>query len=113
MITNATLAVSEEPPIYQPMLLGLTKASLNSDSFISAASFQETTRVLTEAAIEGKKDWLNGLKENVIIGRLIPAGTGFNCFENLKKVSKEASTNLLIRPSRGNKLKSFVLKSRT
>ena len=94
------------------MLLGLTKASLNSDSFISAASFQETTRVLTEAAIEGKKDWLNGLKENVIIGRLIPAGTGFNCFENLKKVSKEASLSLLIRPSRDNKLKSFVLKSR-
>jgi DNA-directed RNA polymerase beta' subunit len=64
----------------------LTKASLNSDSFISAASFQETTRVLTEAAIEGKKDWLNGLKENVIIGRLIPAGTGFNCYEHLRKI---------------------------
>ena len=62
----------------------MTKASLNSDSFISAASFQETTRVLTEAAIEGKKDWLNGLKENVIIGRLIPAGTGFNSYINLK-----------------------------
>ena len=112
MITRATLSANEEPPIYRPMLLGLTKASLNSDSFISAASFQETTRVLTEAAIEGKKDWLNGLKENVIIGRLIPAGTGFNCFENLKKVSKEASTSLLIRPSRDNKLKTFVLKSR-
>merc|ERR1712086_1230350 len=74
--------------IYKPMLLGLTKASLNSDSFISAASFQETTRVLTEAAIEGKKDWLNGLKENVIIGRLIPAGTGFNCYEHLQKLRK-------------------------
>jgi DNA-directed RNA polymerase subunit beta' len=60
------------------VLLGITKASLNTDSFISAASFQETTRVLTEAAIEGKSDWLRGLKENVIIGRLIPAGTGFN-----------------------------------
>ena len=80
LITNAALS-REEPPTYKPMLLGLTKASLNSDSFISAASFQETTRVLTEAAIEGKKDWLNGLKENVIIGRLIPAGTGFNSFE--------------------------------
>ena len=88
MVTKATLATNEEPPLYKPMLLGLTKASLNSDSFISAASFQETTRVLTEAAIEGKKDWLNGLKENVIIGRLIPAGTGFNCFENLKKLEK-------------------------
>jgi len=54
---------------------------LNTDSFISAASFQETTRVLTEAAIEGKSDWLRGLKENVIIGRLIPAGTGFSVHE--------------------------------
>ena len=59
------------------MLLGITKASLNTESFISAASFQETTRILTEAAVEGKKDLLRGLKENVIIGRLIPAGTGF------------------------------------
>ncbi|BAZ12952.1 DNA-directed RNA polymerase subunit beta' [Calothrix sp. NIES-4071] len=66
---------------YTPMLLGITKASLNTDSFISAASFQETTRVLTEAAIEGKSDWLRGLKENVIIGRLIPAGTGFNTYD--------------------------------
>ncbi len=61
----------------QSILLGITKASLNTESFISAASFQETTRILTEAAVEGKKDWLRGLKENVIIGRLIPAGTGF------------------------------------
>ena len=58
------------------MLLGITKASLSTDSFISAASFQETTRVLTEAAIMGKRDDLRGLKENVIVGRLIPAGTG-------------------------------------
>jgi DNA-directed RNA polymerase subunit beta' len=62
---------------YTAILLGITKASLNTESFISAASFQETTRILTEAAVEGKKDWLRGLKENVIIGRLIPAGTGF------------------------------------
>nr|YP_010337891.1 RNA polymerase beta'' subunit [Timspurckia oligopyrenoides]UNJ17476.1 RNA polymerase beta'' subunit [Timspurckia oligopyrenoides] len=62
---------------YYPVLMGITKASLNTDSFISAASFQETTKVLTEAAIAGKLDWLKGLKENVIIGRLIPAGTGF------------------------------------
>jgi DNA-directed RNA polymerase subunit beta' len=62
---------------YTAVLLGITKASLNTESFISAASFQETTRILTEAAVEGKKDWLRGLKENVIIGRLIPAGTGF------------------------------------
>lgn len=71
------------PARYTPVLLGITKASLNTDSFISAASFQETTRVLTEAAIEGKSDWLRGLKENVIIGRLIPAGTGFNATEDL------------------------------
>lgn len=71
---------------YTPVLLGITKASLNTDSFISAASFQETTRVLTEAAIEGKSDWLRGLKENVIIGRLIPAGTGYNAHEALGAV---------------------------
>jgi DNA-directed RNA polymerase subunit beta' len=62
---------------YLPMLIGITKASLLSDSFISAASFQETTKILTSAAIEGKVDWLRGLKENVILGRLIPVGTGF------------------------------------
>ena len=112
MVTKAAISASEEPPLYRPLLLGLTKASLNSESFISAASFQETTRVLTEAAIEGKKDWLNGLKENVIIGRLIPAGTGFNCFENLKKVGKDTSMNLLINPLNDDKLKSFVLNSR-
>ncbi|MBI2996017.1 MAG: DNA-directed RNA polymerase subunit beta' [Candidatus Melainabacteria bacterium] len=66
-----------KPPIYKPILLGITKASLNTESFISAASFQETTRILSEASIQGKKDWLRGLKENVIIGRLIPAGTGY------------------------------------
>lgn len=70
------------PAEYHPVLLGITKASLNTESFISAASFQETTRVLTEAAVEGKKDFLRGLKENVIIGRLIPAGTGFPHFKD-------------------------------
>ena len=65
-----------DPAICQPILLGITRASLRTDSFISAASFQETTRVLTEAAVQGKVDHLRGLKENVIIGRLIPAGTG-------------------------------------
>jgi DNA-directed RNA polymerase subunit beta' len=74
---------------YTPVLLGITKASLNTDSFISAASFQETTRVLTEAAIEGKSDWLRGLKENVIIGRLIPAGTGFNTYEEVIATSND------------------------
>ena len=66
----------KEPARYENVLLGITKASLSTDSFISAASFQETTRVLTEAAIMGKQDELRGLKENVIVGRLIPAGTG-------------------------------------
>jgi len=66
----------KKPATYSYMLLGITKASLSTDSFISAASFQETTRVLTEAAIMGKRDGLRGLKENVIVGRLIPAGTG-------------------------------------
>jgi DNA-directed RNA polymerase subunit beta' len=68
----------------RPLLLGITKASLSTDSFISAASFQETTRVLTEAAISGKVDYLRGLKENVIMGRLIPAGTGMEIYRNVR-----------------------------
>jgi DNA-directed RNA polymerase subunit beta' len=70
------IAEGKQPALFEYMLLGITKASLSTDSFISAASFQETTRVLTEAAIMGKRDELRGLKENVIVGRLIPAGTG-------------------------------------
>ena len=73
---NAKLAKGKKPADGNPVLLGITKASLQTRSFISAASFQETTRVLTQAAVEGKKDTLIGLKENVIVGRLIPAGTG-------------------------------------
>jgi DNA-directed RNA polymerase subunit beta' len=73
---NAKLADGQTPAVGNPVLLGITKASLQTRSFISAASFQETTRVLTQAAVEGKKDVLTGLKENVIVGRLIPAGTG-------------------------------------
>lgn len=88
-VNEAMSITGGAPADYTPVLLGITKASLNTDSFISAASFQETTRVLTEAAIEGKSDWLRGLKENVIIGRLIPAGTGFNAYEELS-VSAEA-----------------------
>jgi DNA-directed RNA polymerase subunit beta' len=68
----------------KPILLGITKASLSTDSFISAASFQETTRVLTEAAINGKVDYLRGLKENVIMGRLIPAGTGMEYYRRVR-----------------------------
>ncbi|MDA2937486.1 DNA-directed RNA polymerase subunit beta' [Acidobacteria bacterium AH-259-A15] len=73
-----------KPSTGRPLLLGITKASLSTDSFISAASFQETTRVLTEAAISGKIDYLRGLKENVIMGRLIPAGTGMEYYRNIE-----------------------------
>jgi len=72
------------PAVAEPLLLGITKASLSTDSFISAASFQETTKVLTEASLSGKIDYLRGLKENVIMGRLIPAGTGLNQYKNLR-----------------------------
>jgi DNA-directed RNA polymerase subunit beta' len=78
------LAEGKKPAIGRPLLMGITKASLATDSFISAASFQETTRVLTEAAISGKVDHLRGLKENVIVGRLIPAGTGLEIYRNVK-----------------------------
>ena len=71
------------PATGRPLLLGITKASLSTDSFISAASFQETTRVLTEAAIAGRVDYLRGLKENVIVGRLIPAGTGMHVYRDV------------------------------
>jgi len=82
---------------YSYMLLGITKASLSTDSFISAASFQETTRVLTEAAIMGKKDGLRGLKENVIVGRLIPAGTGL-AYHNVRKAQAAEPTLAEIMP---------------
>ncbi len=78
------IAAGGEPAVARPVLLGITKASLATDSFLSAASFQETTRVLTEAAIKGKVDPLLGLKENVIIGKLIPAGTGMSRYRNIK-----------------------------
>jgi DNA-directed RNA polymerase subunit beta' len=73
-------------------LLGITKASLATDSFLSAASFQETTRVLTEAAIKGKEDFLLGLKENVIIGKLIPAGTGMKRYKNVEILDSETKS---------------------
>jgi DNA-directed RNA polymerase subunit beta' len=76
------------PATGRPLLLGITKASLSTDSFISAASFQETTRVLTEAAISGKVDYLRGLKENVIMGRLIPAGTGLERYRNIQLLTQ-------------------------
>lgn len=81
------IAGGGEPAVARPVLLGITKASLATDSFLSAASFQETTRVLTEAAIKGKVDPLLGLKENVIIGKLIPAGTGMSRYRNVKVIN--------------------------
>jgi DNA-directed RNA polymerase subunit beta' len=72
-----------KPAVGEPILLGITKASLSTQSFISAASFQETTRVLTEASLSGKVDHLRGLKENVIMGRLIPAGTGLPMYKKV------------------------------
>ena len=86
----------KRPAYYVPFLLGITKAALNNPSFISAASFQETTRVLTKAAIEGRVDWLRGLKENIIIGHLIPAGTGSQNYKNCftKTLSRNVTSNL-------------------
>ena len=72
-----------KPAVAEPLILGITKASLSTDSFISAASFQETTKVLTDAAISGSVDSLRGLKENVIMGRLIPAGTGLAAYRGV------------------------------
>jgi DNA-directed RNA polymerase subunit beta' len=82
-INEATIKEGGQPANCEPLLLGITKAALTSESFISAASFQETTRVLTEAALEGRVDYLRGLKENVILGRLIPAGTGMAQYRNV------------------------------
>ena len=86
---NRVMSEGGQPSIARPMFQGITKASLNIDSFISAASFQETTRVLTNAAIAGASDSLRGLKENVIIGHLIPAGTGIKTYRNVKLFDKE------------------------
>jgi DNA-directed RNA polymerase subunit beta' len=72
----------------RPLLQGITRASLQTKSFISAASFQETTKVLNEAAVSGKQDFLNGLKENVIVGHLIPAGTGTRAFTNERTITR-------------------------
>jgi len=88
-----------KPAVGEPLLLGITKASLSTDSFISAASFQETTKVLTEASISGKVDYLRGLKENVIMGRLIPAGTGINRYKSLKLAHDEVEEAAVHAPT--------------
>nr|YP_010850428.1 RNA polymerase b''''-subunit [Lophurella caespitosa]WGH13098.1 RNA polymerase b''''-subunit [Lophurella caespitosa] len=103
---NSSLLLSRKKnAVYYPVLLGITKASLNTESFISAASFQETTKVLTEAAIHGKMDQLRGLKENVIIGRLIPAGTGFNNY-NSNKIKEDFYSK--IHNFSSSKIKNFA-----
>ncbi len=90
---NKVLREGKEPAVGEPVLLGITKASLETDSFLSAASFQETTRVLTDAAIKGKTDELLGLKENVIIGKLIPAGTGMQRYRRIESELVEPETS--------------------
>ena len=93
-MNEALVAEGQEPAEGKQILLGITKAALATDSFLSAASFQETTKVLTEAAIKGKVDSLIGLKENVIIGKLIPAGTGMRRYRDTRLSTDE---NLLSR----------------
>lgn len=112
-VNEAMSITGGAPAEYTPVLLGITKASLNTDSFISAASFQETTRVLTEAAIEGKSDWLRGLKENVIIGRLIPAGTGFNAYEEVGSPDVDLTYDGISMFDDDADLKDVVLDDRT
>ncbi|MGQ2966726.1 MAG: DNA-directed RNA polymerase subunit beta', partial [Methylophilus sp.] len=101
LLTENERVVAEDkrPSTFEYVLLGITKASLSTDSFISAASFQETTRVLTEAAILGKRDDLRGLKENVIVGRLIPAGTGLAYHESRKRAAVASLTPNVAEPS--------------
>jgi DNA-directed RNA polymerase subunit beta' len=88
---KALVADGKTPAEGRPELMGITKASLATDSWLSAASFQETTRVLTEASIQGKSDYMVGLKENVIIGKLIPAGTGAESYQSLQPVLPDAA----------------------
>jgi len=118
-INKTLLEMNKEIAFYHPILLGITKASLNTASFISAASFQETTKVLTEAAISGKLDWLKGLKENVIIGRLIPAGTGFNSYNsslntyrNHSEQSEPKNLNQFLRPGVDTHFEDIILDDR-
>ena len=97
LAVRVTKGKKPKPATAKTLLLGITKASLSTESFISAASFQETTRVLTEAAVRGSKDSLRGLKENVIVGRLIPAGTGLAYHEDRRR-RRELDTIELVEP---------------
>ena len=103
-VADALIAEGKNPPVGQPLLLGITKASLATDSFLSAASFQETTKVLTDAAIEGKTDVLAGLKENVIIGKPIPAGTGLPRYHKVGLTYKGAP----VRPATEETLPDYA-----
>ncbi|MGB0679869.1 MAG: DNA-directed RNA polymerase subunit beta', partial [Polyangiales bacterium] len=96
---ESVIAKGGQPAVAEPLLLGITKASLSTDSFISASSFQETTKVLTEAAIAGKVDELRGLKENVIMGRLLPAGTGLGAYDRLEHVVEDLASTDYLAPS--------------
>jgi DNA-directed RNA polymerase subunit beta' len=96
-----------KPAEGQAILLGITKASLSTDSFISAASFQETTRVLTEAAINGKVDYLRGLKENVIMGRLVPAGTGMEYYRRVKIAGEDVVEEPVVEPGLGEGIPGY------
>jgi DNA-directed RNA polymerase subunit beta' len=98
-INQLTEESGQRPAKGRAVLLGITKASLSTDSFISAASFQETTRVLTEAAINGKVDYLRGLKENVIMGRLVPAGTGMEYYRRVKIAGEDVVEEPVVEPS--------------
>jgi DNA-directed RNA polymerase subunit beta' len=101
-VNDAVVAGGGEPARGEPVLLGVTKASLNTDSFLAAASFQETTRVLTDAAVRGAKDTLRGLKENVIIGKLIPVGTGFETRRQALEAAKTAHEAALLEVEEGD-----------
>jgi DNA-directed RNA polymerase subunit beta' len=102
-INDKLIAEGRKPAAGVPVLLGITKASLQTRSFISAASFQETTRVLTEASVVGKVDTLEGLKENVIVGRLIPAGTG-GMLSRFKQVADRRDTLILEEQAKGKEV---------
>ena len=109
-IANRELeAAGKMPAQYERSLLGITKASLSTDSFISAASFQETTRVLTEAAVGGKIDELRGLKENVIVGRLIPAGTGFAYHQNRIRQRQRGGNAEVVEPAMSSEMAEQAL----
>jgi len=110
-VNSWAMKEGKRPAEASPVLLGITKASLETESFISAASFQDTTRVLTDAATLGRVDYLRGFKENVIMGHLIPAGTGFPMYKNIKLVPlaepvpvEEFLGEDLLEPTRTSKL---------